>query len=748
MTDAARAIASAQHLLARGDVMAARREGQALLRTATEPFQLAHVHLLLAACAQRTNDTQGALRHVRGAMELAPGEAAAHYVQAELLESLGDMPGAVTSVERAVALRPEFVQGWFYLGILYGEQGDAAAASRAFETTIRLDPRHARAWNNLGNAWRNEGRLDDAKHAFAQAVAAKPDYPLAVANLAKALRDTGEVEEAERVLREALARASAEPPYRPLLVLLAGLARERGQLDEAAQLYWGAIQAAPRESAGEWFSLGWVLSERGDPAQAHEAYVTAYALDPRDLRALFAQHLALPMVYADAAAVDEARAAYTRGIDALERSISDAAKGLTAVQVIDGLRWTNFFLAYQGRNDRELQERYARLAAGAIENAVVSWAHPMPRAPVAGRRIRIGFASAFLHVGTVGRYFRSWMTELPRERFELYIYHLWPGMDEIARSISERADYFRTFGGSEARPSVVAPAIQRDGLDILVYPELGMDVSSFALAALRLAPRQYAAWGHPVTTGHRTIDRYITCESMEAADASEQYSEPLLMLPGIGTQYTRPEVPDDVSREAFNLPHDRTLLLCPQSLFKIHPENDDLFARVLESNPRAMLVLFAGRHPAITDQYMRRLERTLAARRLDIRARVRVLPQLGHPDFMRVNRVCDAMLDTLHWSGGNTSLDALASALPTVTLPGAYMRGRQSAAMLRIMGVDELIASDVDAYVGIATRLVQDVVWRETLRTRLGAAQDALFGRREALEALFTFFEHDATAAH
>jgi hypothetical protein len=35
-----------------------------------------------------------------------------------------------------------------------------------------------------------------------------------------------------------------------------------------------------------------------------------------------------------------------------------------------------------------------------------------------------------------------------------------------------------------------------------------MDVTTFGLAALRLAPRQYTAWGHPVTTGHATIDAF------------------------------------------------------------------------------------------------------------------------------------------------------------------------------------------------------------------------------------------------
>ena len=54
-----------------------------------------------------------------------------------------------------------------------------------------------------------------------------------------------------------------------------------------------------------------------------------------------------------------------------------------------------------------------------------------------------------------------------------------------------------------------------------------------------------------------------------------------------------------------------------------------------------------------------------------------VLPAVPHDDYQRVNLACDAMLDTLHWSGGNTTLDALACGLPVVTLPGAFMITRQ-----------------------------------------------------------------------
>jgi CRISPR-associated protein Csy1 len=359
----------------------------------------------------------------------------------------------------------------------------------------------------------------------------------------------------------------------------------------------------------------------------------------------------------------------------------------------------------------------------------------------------VGFASAFFHTGTCGRYFRSWITDLDRGGFEVFVYHLYPGMDEVASDIARRADSFKSFGGSRARPSVVAREIRGDELDVLVYPELGMDACSFGLAALRLAPRQYAGWGHPVTTGHATIDGFLSCETMEPEGAQAHYAERLLLLPGIGTSYRRLDIPGDASRPPFGLPEQRMLLLCPQSLWKIHPDNDALFAELLAANREALLVLFAGRHPTITDKFMRRLERMFSDHGLAVRERVLMLPQVGHDDYLRINLVCDAMLDTMHWSGGNTSLDALACGLPVVTLPGAFMRGRQSAGMLGLLGVPELIARDREDYLAIAGRLVGDAGWRRELSGRIRAAQSELFDRPDAVASLQRLLQEDATAA-
>jgi CRISPR-associated protein Csy1 len=736
----------ARQLLLAGDIAAARRACEACLTAPVDPREMAGAHLILAACCRRESDPVAMLAHAASAVAATPRDALAHYALAECLDETGDKLRAIEELGRAIECDPEMVQAHRYLGALLLDAGNAGLAIDSLERAVTLDATHAEAWNNLGTALHHANRLADAEAAYRRALTLKPDYPRAECNLAVLQRDQGRADLAEASLRALIARQTPAVVFRPALTALADLLRDHGEFDEAAELYLRAAKLSPDSSATEMLDLGMVLTERGDPVQAKKAFGVALRQKPRYLRAALAMNLTLPMIYADAADVARARAEYVDGLETLERELDDRIADSDWRQVADGLIWSNFYLAYQGENDRQLQSRYAALAARALDSVDPVWRAPMSVAAPAGRKIRIGFVSALLRECTVGRYFARWLTDLDREHFEVCVYSLSAGVDAVTTAIAARADRIHSFGGGEALPSTVAPVIRSERLDVLVYPELGMGQVTFALASMRLAPRQYAAWGHPVTTGHATIDGFLSCAAMEPEGADLHYTEKLLRLPGIGTRFRRQTLPAPIEREAYSLPRDATLLLCPQSLFKIHPDNDALFARVLVANPRAMLVLFAGRHRAVTDQFMRRLARCFEQHGLAIRERTRVLPQLPHDDYLAVNLACDAMLDTMRWSGGQTSVDALDCGLPVVTLPGSMMRGRQSAGMLSLLGLHELIAADADDYVGIATRLCQDGTWRGGLAASIRERNGMLFDDPAPLDALEAFYREAASA--
>jgi CRISPR-associated protein Csy1 len=703
------------------------------------PAVTSHPVLAQAEARLRGGDPAAAAailaRLVDDASAPAALRAAALKLRARIREAAREPRAAVADLRSAAALLPGDARVRNELGIALADDGQHEAALQVLHEAVALDPGYARGWNNLGNALRGAGRMLEARDAFARAVQADPRYVLGWTNLAVALRDQGELEAAADALRRALA---VDPRNGVALSMLAAVERERGDLDAAVALLQRMVQSGAADATA-WLMLGETLAERDELDRARQAFGRALDADPGMLRAALGARLLLPMVPASASDVDHARTRFAEGIAVLERELPARAGSLASSRLHDELRWTNFLLAYQGRDDLALQCRYGDLVTGLLRGAMMEGSAAGDARAVAHERVRVGFVSAFFRDGTAGRYFEHWVTDLPRERFEVHLFVLNAAADALTRRVAARADDVQFL--SRHKPSAIAERLRGAALDAIVYPELGMNATAFALAATRLAPVQCAAWGHPVTSGLPTIDAYFTSAPMEPDDGASHYRERLIPLPGLGTRYAMPAAPEDAQRAAFGLPDGVPLLLCPQSLFKIHPDNDALFVRVLAALPQARLVLFRGRHPALTAAYLERVRAAASDAGIALQDRVHVLAHASHANYLRVNRVCDLMLDTLHWSGGNTSLDAIACALPIVTQPGRFMRGRQSAAMLRLMGVPDAIARDDDEYVRIAARLGSDAAVRADLRARIVASRPVLFDDPAPVAALAEHLE-------
>jgi CRISPR-associated protein Csy1 len=253
---------------------------------------------------------------------------------------------------------------------------------------------------------------------------------------------------------------------------------------------------------------------------------------------------------------------------------------------------------------------------------------------------------------------------------------------------------------------------------------------------LRLARVQACAGGHPSTTGLPTIDAFVSCADMEPANAAGPYCERLLLLPGLGTRYPAPAIAAAATRASLGLPERRRLYLVPQSAFKLHPDNDSLLANIVAGDREAVLVLFADREMATTAFLRERVRGQLARITDRPDEHMAWLARRTREEYLAVNRACDVMVDSLHWSGGNTTLDALHCALPVVTCPGELMRGRQSAAMLRTLERPDLIASSPAQLAMRAIELATDPASRERMAGALIERLPALTQSSAPLEAL------------
>jgi predicted O-linked N-acetylglucosamine transferase (SPINDLY family) len=251
----------------------------------------------------------------------------------------------------------------------------------------------------------------------------------------------------ESAFRHVQSSVQADPSNADAWLLLADLLRRRKDYSNAMRAMNLAIERAPQRAAG-WAAAREPAGGDGRGRDGAKRIRRGLGPLPRDLRCALGACLTLPQSM-------PATRISRRAAPRTPRDSSDctrtwiASPSADAESVLIESRWTNFYLAYQGRDDRVLQERYGDFQARLLQRAAPDLLGPRPRR-TPGARLRIGFLSHYFYNCVVGRYFSSWITRLDAARFEKFVYYTnsWVG-DDTAHDL---------IGGRNVSPRRRAPA--------------------------------------------------------------------------------------------------------------------------------------------------------------------------------------------------------------------------------------------------------------------------------------------------
>lgn len=637
----------------------------------------------------------------------------------------------------------------------------AAGAAAAAEAQFRglLDAADAaEALQGLGLARFQQGDAAGAVDFLRAALALKPDARAAY-NTALALSGSGRPAEAAAMLEPLLTSA---PDYWPPYFALSSLLVDRGDLAAAGQVALTLMRrvvsaggAATVERAvtrilelgidpPDLIDLANRLRIRGLSDTARRLLEARLARAPEDLGArLVLAMCRLTIVHDSQVEIDQRRAAYAQDMEILAQQ----ARAASPDQLAAGARAVGdskpFYLSYHGQNDRPLQQAYGAVITRMMD-AATGASGPSPAIPVAGRRLRIGFATGYFHLHSVSKLFGGWIRRLDRGRFEVFGYDLGAGDDDCARGLAAACDHFAS---GFRHHHQAFEKIQADALDALIYPEIGMHPLAVRLACRRLAPVQCVAWGHPVTTGLPHIDYFLTSDLMEPADGQDAYTERLVRLPNLSICYDAlPSEGGRLTRADLGLREDAVVYVCCQALYKYLPRHDAVIAAIAAQVPGAQFLFIGDRRDGAASRLHARLSAALGAAGVDPSDRLVFTGFVPAEAFPSLLRAGDVYLDSIGWSGGNTTLEAATCDLPIVTTPTALMRGRHSAAILTMMGLDHAISPDLDAYIARAVRLA-DPVDRTTARLEIAENKHRLFGDTVPIRALEDFLTQAVAAA-
>jgi protein O-GlcNAc transferase len=642
----------------------------------------------------------------------------------------GRFDAAVASADAALAIAPGSFEALLVKTLALLNAGNARAALPHAQRLAAHFAGNALAHNSLGAVHEALRQLPQATEAYRAAVQVAPAFGDGWANLGRMLVVARQNAEAARCFEEAKRHGSQHPQLGILLnISLAYAALQSGTYDAALHHAREALKLAPGYREAQAVAA---LAElhAGDSRRSLDAYRQLEATAPDPQRWQLVRAIAWPAIMESRERIAERFEETNRLLDRLVASPAPIGDPLSDVSM------TGFYIAYQGFDDTRIQGQAAKALALACPSLTWTAAHVgRPRPP--GRRIRIGILSYYLRNHTIGKLNIGIARKLDRKRFELVVLRPGTPPDALARAYDETADAVVTLPRDLQAAREKAAEAQ---LDALFFPDIGMDAFTYYLAFARLAKVQFTTWGHPVTPGIANIDYFLSTPHAEPQDAQRFYHEELVMIDDLLPRVysDQPLAPSALDfRARLGLAPGTRLYVCPQTLYKFHPDFDAAMLDILRRDRDGRLVLIAA-NAAWNQRLLRRLQQADA----DAAARVVFHPSLPLPDFLALMKQADALLDTFHFGGGSSSYEAFSLGVPVVTLPGAMLRGRLTLGWYRMMGVSRWIARSPEHFAELALELAHgDAAQRRQWSDEIVAGAARIVDDERMLRQLEAFVE-------
>ena len=694
----------------------------------------AEAHSNLGVAQHALGQTDDAVTSYRRALEIMPHYAEAHSNLGNVLRDLGQLDEAVASCRRALEIRPDYAEAHINLGNALRALGQAEESVSSCRRALEIRPDYAEAHCNLGNALQALGQPDDAVASYRRALVIKPDYAEAHINLGAALHDLGQPDDAMACYHRALAiNPDHAKAHNNLGAALQGL----GQLDGAVASYRRAVELEP-DYAEAHSNLGNTLRDLMQPQKAVACYRCALEIKPDFAEA----HSNLGASLQDLGQLEEALASYRRALETkpdyadahsnLGNALHDLGQFDDAVasyrQALEikpdhAEAHSNLLLSLNYHFRMSVSDvfaehrRWDEMQTGACARIARLADERNPQ-----RRLRIGYVSPDLRQHSVAYFLEPLLREHDHQAVEVFCYADVMRPDTMTSHLQALSDcWLRTVGLSD---EALAHQIVDDRIDILVDLAGHTGHNRLLVFARKPAPVQVTWLGYPNTTGLSAMDyRLVDSVTDPEGEADALACETLVRLEkGFLCYSPPPDAPPpaalpsltsgSITFGSFNNPS------------KLSSDTLDAWATLLCRVPGSRL-LCKGKPFADAGSkthFLTQLER----RGVDPQ-RVNLLGWLsGQADHLTVYQQVDIALDPFPYNGTTTTCEALWMGVPVITLLGDRHAGRVSASLLTQIGLTELIADSVQAYVDVAAALANDAQrlseLRRTLRARIQAS--------------------------
>lgn len=231
----------------------------------------ADAHYLLASLAQSRGELDNAETHFRQSLKYAPDFESCYLEFCRFLLQQGRADDAFELLTLGIEKNPTCANLHYYLGNLAFEKKQLDAAVASFDAALALDPGNSAVLNNLGLAYLQQGKFEQAADAFQAALHFAPDVADLHNNLGEAQLNLGNYTAAVVCFEQAAALA---PNMIEVHLNLGTALRLSLEFERAIDSFSRAVEIDPQH-VGAHFQLGEALqaAKRLDEAAACYRFV-------------------------------------------------------------------------------------------------------------------------------------------------------------------------------------------------------------------------------------------------------------------------------------------------------------------------------------------------------------------------------------------------------------------------------------------------------------------------------------------
>ena len=345
-------------------------------------------------------------------------------------------------------------------------------------------------------------------------------------------------------------------------------------------------------------------------------------------------------------------------------------------------------------------------------------------------KIKIGVISEFFTDHTIGKLYKDIIFSLDKNKFEVFIFHSQktnPG--EIFNEFKKKEE--EGILKNKLLPIKLLEkinVIKNFELDIIFYPDIGLSVEFYYLALMRLARYQITTFGHPETTGSKSIDYYLISKNCVNKNTQKHYSEKLLLMNYLPMVYPKPIVKKKLSKSDLER---KNIYSCPQTLFKIHPDFDQIIFDIIEMDKKAIVYFIKDRNKVWYKKLINRLSHN---NKYDP-TKIIFLDPLYYEDYLLHIGKASVLLDPIYYGAGNSFFESMLFGTPTITLPTDHIKSRLVLGAYKQMEIaNPPIAKNIKNYIDLAVDYANRDDIGKLKKIYREAAEKKLFNTKKAGE--------------